>query len=80
MIVGIWYAIRHGDDTEMHLFPVDSDRSACNRRIRGQDNERFLCHGPPSGPTGCVCRECWNLHSDDVLKSVTQEIEGGQIA
>lgn len=74
MITGLWFAIRHNrEDTELHLFPIDSTTSACGNRVRGQDNTRFLCHGAPSGPRGCVCMECWTIYRDDLLKTELAE-------
>lgn len=73
MITGIWYAIKHDENIEFHMFPVESDRCACKSRVRGQDNVRFVLKGAPTRATGCVCRECWKIYSDLIIGSAKLE-------
>lgn len=67
MMGSLWCGIRSVGSTELHMFPVSSDTTACGCRRRGVDDISFIMNGSPSSPGGCVCRACWDAFVGEVL-------------
>lgn len=63
----VWCGVRMQDRVELHMFPLDSSKSACRCRTRGRDDINFVMKGAPSSPGGCVCMRCWERYVEEVL-------------